>query len=155
MYYPTYSSQIPSQDLMILGLIISLIFIISTIVSIIVASVLADKKGRSVGGWIVGTLFLGWLAVIILALLSDESPQYPRGHKQPFYTQQKRENSKNRCSNCGAEVKNGVCTFCKKGNTLTLPPKPNPSVKKVTPFRCKECGETINTSICPYCGSKY
>ena len=127
--------------------------IVLSILPTLFAGATASWKGHNVVGWIIDALFLSWIAVIILAVLPAESSPYYSS--EPFYTQQKRENSKNRCSNCGAEVKNGVCTFCKKGNTLTLPPKPNPSVKKVTPFRCKECGETINTSICPYCGSKY
>ena len=40
---------------------------------ILLAGILASKKGRSVGGWITGAIFLGLLAVLILAFLSDQT----------------------------------------------------------------------------------
>ncbi len=38
---------------------------------ILLAGILASQKGRSVGGWITGAIFLGLIAVIILVTLPD------------------------------------------------------------------------------------
>lgn len=47
------------------------VYLLISYVWILLAGILASKKGRSVGGWIFGSMCLGLVAVIILAFLSD------------------------------------------------------------------------------------
>lgn len=51
-----------------------LLAIISLVVSsvpIVVCPIIASRKGRSVFGWIMGGIFLGYIAIIIVACLSS------------------------------------------------------------------------------------
>lgn len=43
--------------------------IINTVISMIACPIIASYKGRSVGGWIFGGLFLGLLGLIIVSCL--------------------------------------------------------------------------------------
>lgn len=103
--------------------------LISDAAAVIVSAVLADKKGRSIGGWICGGLFLGWISVIILLLLSDLSVKmvHRTKHTNEFenanyisYTNMhsKIENEdvdhKWRCDKCGNMISEDPCPFCKK-----------------------------------------
>ena len=47
------------------------VYLLISYVWILLAGILASKKGRSVGGWIFGSMCLGLVAVIILAFLPD------------------------------------------------------------------------------------
>lgn len=40
-----------------------------------VAYKLAGKKNRTQGGWLVMTMFFGWIAVIILGVLEKRKPE--------------------------------------------------------------------------------
>ena len=43
-----------------------------SLVPMILTGILAGRKGRNVLGWVIGTLFLGWLAFIIIAFLKKK-----------------------------------------------------------------------------------
>lgn len=45
--------------------------VISSLISVIACPVIADRKGRSVVGWLFGGLCLGLLGVIIVACLRN------------------------------------------------------------------------------------
>ncbi len=52
--------------------ILIIVFILAiVIVPFFLAYSLAKKKNRSIAGWMAGTFFFGWFAVLVLALLSD------------------------------------------------------------------------------------
>ena len=104
-----------------------IVSVISSIIAVIVSAILADRKGRSVGGWIFGGLILGWIAVIILACLSDQSTYshstqivekyYYHQSTEPIITQQtSKEKSSSthrwRCHNCRNMICADPCPFC-------------------------------------------
>ena len=88
--------------------------IISGIIATIVCAVLADRKGRRVGGWIVGGLLLGWVGVIILACLSNQSihPNSTRVVEKHYYHNQSMNTHRWRCDNCGQMISADPCPFC-------------------------------------------
>ena len=95
------------------------IVIVSIAAQLILCAVIADKKSRSVGGWIVGGMFLGWIAVIILCCLSDLSYNYVPAGKSicdvplPKETEIARID-KYRCAHCGELIDTEQCPWCGK-----------------------------------------
>ena len=104
-------------------------------ISIAACAVLADKKGRSVGGRIVGGIFLGWFGFIILCCLSNRSTaEYEKTVARRYLS------TGNKKSNAGPRA-----DYTKKMPVATV---------RVEKYRCAECGEMIDTLQCPYCGAK-
>lgn len=96
-------------------LIITLITLAWYLAPIILSAVIADKKGRSIGGWICCTLFLGWISVIIIACLSsNRAPQSTTEstsrvlHHIP--KEQKYESFN--CTKCGERINTRRCAYC-------------------------------------------
>ena len=91
---------------------------ISAIAAIIVSAIIADRKGRSIGAWIFGGLVLGWLAVIILACLSNQrSAPAPTRIIEKYYYHNEAEQSSSpthhwRCHNCNHMITKDPCPFC-------------------------------------------
>ena len=111
------------------------ITVVIELISIAACAILADKKGRSVGGWIVGGIFLGWFGFIILCCLSNRSlSEYEKmvasGYQSTRYQR----------SNAGPHA-----DYTKK--------RPIPTAR-VAKYRCEACGETVDTPRCPYCGAE-
>lgn len=101
------------------------ILAIIAIIPIILCPVLADKRGRSIGGWIVGGVFLGWIAVIILYLLPDLSYNYvPSKYKEA------------------------------NKSILNISAPSTPTIVRVGQYQCANCGEIIDTVQCPWCGKR-
>ena len=98
-----------------------IVIVISDTVAVIVSAVLADRKERSIGGWIFGGLVLGWTAVIILACLSDQrTPSYPSRIVEKHYYPAPQTSEKHmsapthrwRCYNCQNMIHTDPCPFC-------------------------------------------
>ena len=105
--------------------------IISGIIATIVCAVLADRKGRSVGGWIVGGLLLGWVGVIILACLSNQSihPNSTKVVEKHYYHNQSMNEE----------------------NTEQISVKSSPTHR----WRCHNCNQLISADPCPFCGQVF
>ena len=144
-------------ELYVLGIVSS---VTSSIAAIVVCGVLADRKGRSVGGWIVGAIFLGWIAVLILALIQNlpVSTRRISTGREPFYKIKEKEHDVHkRCPQCGEIVKSATCEMCGYTNKLfdahpTIQVSPTIKKPNESSHKCVECGEMINTKQCPYCG---
>ena len=95
---------------------LSISLLLSAIFSLIVCAKLADEKGRSVGGWIVGAFFLEWIAVIILCCLSDLS--YSATPKKSIcdvplpQTRKIPRVGKYKCDHCGEIIDTIQCPWC-------------------------------------------
>ena len=149
------------------------ISLISTIISVVVAAKMASNKSFNVGGWVVCAIFLGWIAVIIIACIPSKvssAPKYDLAPNQPFY----KRDIKIVCPNCGAYA-TGNAVFCDMcGTKLNRPPvkpthisdTPNTSdilsttakktipIAKIEKYNCDGCGELIDTVQCPWCGRR-
>ena len=95
------------------------VLVISDIIAVIFSAILADRKGRSIGGWIFGGIILGWVSVIILAFLSDQRAPYvpTRTVKRHYYHNQSDMPTKEtphrwRCHNCNQLISADPCPFC-------------------------------------------
>ena len=95
------------------------VLVISDIIAVIFSAILADRKGRSIGGWIFGGIILGWVAVIILAFLSDQRAPYvpTRTVERHYYRKQsdmptKVPSHRWRCYNCRNMIDVDPCPFC-------------------------------------------
>lgn len=131
-----------------------------------IAGVLASKKGRSVGKWILLSLLMGWLAVIILAFLQDltvREVNHESTRKDFFLKREGLSSDFNKiCMKCGNTLTNGsVCDMCGFSNniktasnqTKNLSKKDTPT-PKIEKYKCRECCEIIDTIRCPWCGAK-
>lgn len=121
--------------------------IISTIVSTIACPIIADRKGRSIGGWIVGGLLLGFLGLIIIGSLSDKTPAQ-RVVETPTADYLKPKKHRVYCPNCGQYItrESGgrlICPFC--GDAFIS----GQAFEGKTSNTAKEKG-----ARCPYCGQK-
>ncbi|MBO5907853.1 MAG: hypothetical protein J6Q85_06865 [Clostridia bacterium] len=122
----SYSSSLSNNTSQLESLLtgLSVFGVIASIIAIILCAVIADKKGRSVGGWIFGALCLGWIGVIILCCLSDLNTNYYK--------------------------KSGIGTT----QPGVFPKARTIEPKKVGSYRCENCGEMIDTEQCPWCGTR-
>ena len=93
--------------------------IIGTIVSTIACPIIADRKGRSIGGWIVGGFLLGWLGLIIIGCLSDNTPM-PKPPTSDFLKKppDQIKQAARYCPHCGKYISEytieHLCPFCGK-----------------------------------------
>ena len=113
-------------------------------VSLIACPVIASRKNRSVGGWIVGALLIGTLALIIIACLPDLTPRrhyYAPNPHQPFYG----------TSSPSSTPTAPLQSVINKNETAKAPVTPSiPTDAKP----CASCGKTIASSVCPFCGAQ-
>lgn len=128
---------------------------ISNIIAIVVCAVLADKKGRSVGGWIAGGFFLGWIGVIILCFLSDRTARsVVRPTLRPSYS-----TTRYPCVNCREMISTVQCPYCGYNNSaraFQAPRITGSSTNRQSIPVCPNCGSTIKagSSTCEMCGHK-
>ena len=95
------------------------IMLIMEAIVIILCAIKADSKGRSVGGWIVGGVFLGWIAVIILCFLPDAYVQGRTNGRSIYNVSPPQEIKIKRvgqykCENCGELIDTAQCPWCGK-----------------------------------------
>ena len=60
---------------LVLGIIGGLISIASFALALIISARMAQKRGRNVVAWVVISIFIGWIAVIILAVIGNAENQ--------------------------------------------------------------------------------
>lgn len=134
------------SPVMIIGFYV--IGIIINVISTIACPIIADKKGRSVVGWLIGGLFLGLIGLIIIYLLSDLTPRSTR----PFYNQKSAPYATKVCEMCGATVSavGPICENC--GNKFTTTSTVRHVVKRVVKYKCPKCQTLSNTKRCVNCG---
>ena len=130
------------NDIFVLETWLSVVVIFLNIMAIAMSGILAGKKARSIGGWIIGGFFLGWIAVIILACLEDLSvPKYYAADKT--------------CPTCGDMLKYGMCGMCGyKDPNGHVPFYQKKSVAPQAPKRCPQCNEIMKSGACDMCGYK-
>ena len=157
-YYPTSSNELELTVIFIT--VFYIIAIISSIVSLILCGVMAARKERSVGGWIVGGLFLSWIAVIILACIPSNAIDY-RGANSSSLVKKYLPYT---CMNCKHTIDTRTCSICNYSNpdNLLKPiPQFNSSSSKATTSKnnknstvwyCK-CGRAndLGTNECASC----
>ncbi len=126
-----------------------IIGIIINIIAVIVCPIVASHKGRSVGGWILGGLFLSLIGIIIVCCLQNLNVSY--------YI--KKNSSK---------LLTWTCSKCKNSNHISVnycpkcgTPKPvqKPAVSSQLPnssntWECSKCGQKNKSSdlYCKSCG---
>ncbi|MBO5305217.1 MAG: hypothetical protein J6B12_00495 [Clostridia bacterium] len=96
---------------------ILIVQIISTVACLIICAKIADRKGRSVGGWVFGGIALGWIAVIILACLSDLNSYTPTVGRSNSLV---RRYMPYTCSNCKRQIDTKTCDVCGYSNPDNL-----------------------------------
>jgi hypothetical protein len=154
--------------------------LISTITATIVGGILANRKERRVGRWILASIFLGWIAVIVLACMkTSPEPQYnaplkscphcgdtlkagecgvcgfkDKNYHVVFYKQERTSSATvSKCPQCNEILKSGSCDMCGyRDPKYHFTQKSAIPQKTIPSYQCASCGETINTSRCPYCG---
>ena len=126
--------------------------IIINVISTIACPIIADKKGRSVVGWLIGGFFLSLIGLIIISLLSDLTPTRPYRSTQPFYNQKSAPYATKVCDMCGATVSavGPICENC--GNRFTTKSTVRRVVKRVVKYKCPKCQTLNNTKRCVNCG---
>ena len=77
----------------------------STIAAMIVSGIIANKKGRSVVGWVLLAGLIGWIAVIIVACLA--SLYVPRAMPNPLFP----------CIQCQQPIRSTKCPYCGHDHT--------------------------------------
>lgn len=143
-----------------------LIAFVSSSASIAFCGVMAARKNRSIGGWIVGGIFLGWIAVIILAFLPSDASEY---NGNSGYTPIIRKYQPYTCMNCKHTTNTRTCGFCNFSNpdnllkalplSTSTPPvaknKNSTTNKNSTVWYCS-CGKAneIGTNECASCYAK-
>ena len=165
MYGNYYGSAQPDYSVITTITILSVLSVVSVIVCLILCAKIADSKGRSVGGWIAGGIFLGWIAVIILAVLPSNAYDYKPGSSGSSSLVRKYQPYT--CFNCHNTIDTRTCTVCHFSNPDNLlkplqrsdlinvrarSPKPN---KNATVWYCK-CGSAndLGTTECASCYAK-
>ncbi|MBR2321809.1 MAG: DUF4190 domain-containing protein [Clostridia bacterium] len=161
-YYPSYNNDLESSITFIV--VISILALILNIVATVICGIMAARKERSVGGWIVGGIFLSWIALIILACLPSNASEY-RGNTG--YTPIIRKYQPYTCMNCKHTTDTRTCGFCNFSNpdnllkplplSATTPPvNKNATINKnATVWYC-HCGKAneIGTNECASCYAK-
>lgn len=101
------------QDIMMISTIIVAVAFVSLILQFVIGAILANKKGRSIGWWLVGVFLLGWIAVIILAFLPSLKPS--KHLSEPSYKPSTTwsEYISSSCKRCGAKIKPSL-SYCEK-----------------------------------------
>ena len=132
---------------------IGIIGAFNTLLSTILCPIIAGRKGRSVGGWIVGGLLLGLIGLIIVACL-------PPLNTQTTYHTTTRVQTTNApqkyCSHCSKifRTTGAYCPDCGRAfsNTQQISSSSSPAQSKY----CYTCHKTIFTSskYCADCGSE-
>ena len=163
MYHNYYGTSSKEWELIV---VISIIACIASIVCLVICALIAALKKRSVGGWIVGGLFLGWIAVIILVFLPSNAyePRVGTGNSSHLV----KKYQPYTCMNCKHTIDTRTCTVCHFSNPDNLL-KPfqvfesAPVVKraitrtnkKTTVWYCK-CGSAndLGTNECTSCYAK-
>ncbi len=159
------------ESLVTVSTVIGIIGVISFIIAVIICAVLADRKGRSVGGWIFGGLCLGWIGVIILCCLSDlkcNNRMYQSTSSNKVSGSNTRKVGIHVCKKCGETIDTVQCPWCgafgdrekivaEKTQECWEAVKKINKEKEVMPSskrRCENCGEMIDTEQCPWCGTR-
>ena len=120
----------------------------------ITAAIIASKEGRSVGGWIVCSLFIGWLAVFILALLMNCKPSITTRSIRI----REKEFEKYKCVRCNELISTKRCGYCGFENDTRNLKKKVSGLASLVPesstgnWTCK-CGTVNNyhNYDCPNC----
>ena len=108
-----------------------LLSIVSSVIAIILCAVIADHKGRRVGGWSFGGIILGWLGVIIVALLSNTRVNNSNNNTaQPLHYS-------------NSQVYHQT-NYTERDNTPAS-----------HTWRCSGCRNMITTDPCPICGRQF
>lgn len=99
------------------GELFTIFFILTIPVPWILSYKIAKKKNRSAGGWLVASLFFGWLALIIVALLPDNVNSVSTPTPKPTLTpanQVKTASTGSFCASCGSKILNAgaFCASC-------------------------------------------
>lgn len=132
----------------------SVIGIIINVISTIACPIIADKKGRSVVGWLIGGFLLSLIGLIIVSCLSDLTPSRPYRSTQPFYNQAPKSApyATKVCDMCGATVSavGPICENC--GNKFATTTTARRVVKRVVKYKCPKCQTLNNTKRCVNCG---
>ena len=130
--------------------------IIINVISTIACPIIADKKGRSVFGWLIGGFFLSLIGLIIVSCLSDLTPSRPYRSTQPFYNQAPKSApyATKVCDMCGATVSavGPICENCGNKFTTTTTSTATRVVKRVIKYKCPKCQTLNNTKRCVNCG---
>ena len=113
------------------------------ILATIVCAILAKRKGRGIGRWIFGGLFLGWIAVIILCFSRDLSTPSARLYYGKRYSQTTRIH---RCEKCGETVNTKQCPVC--GTVWGV----NKEALSYNTPHCPNCGDAMKGNVCDICG---
>ena len=168
----SYSSSLSNNTSQLESLltVLSIFGAIASIIAVILCAVIADKKGRSVGGWIFGGLCLGWIGVIILCCLSDlKSDNYRKsGSFNRVVGGNTRKVGTHVCEKCGETIDTVQCPWCGTfGDRRKIEAEKTQecweSVRKInkekevipsSKRRCENCGEMIDTEQCPWCGTR-
>lgn len=138
-------------------MIVVVLFPVNIICSIIAAK-LAETKGKDIFKWVLLALFLGLIAIAILAF-SEGEYRRSRGSLDLRKVNEHITNKKPICMKCGNTLTKGaVCDMCGYVNTVSSSAQPTASspkaIPKVPKYKCKGCEETIDTVQCPWCGRK-
>ena len=95
-----------------------------------ISASLAQKKGFSVGLWLIATWFLSWIAVIVLLIL-DPAPgyrsrsgggatgKYYNGEPHEIITKTENTYEAFKCSRCGEMIKTRRCGYCGQENDVS------------------------------------
>lgn len=159
--YYDYSADIPADAIsafIVIYIVIILLSLASTIACCIITYKLAEKKGKNGGLWLVLSLFLGWIATIIVACMSAEpnynnqnyyngyynSPYNPYGN--PYANNQYNTPYSNPYAN----------PYEQTATPQQTAPVEEQAEKEQSDWQCPSCGSSNSAGnrFCAYCGNK-